>query len=105
MGKLDSVFFIFGKNISIKCNDKLVSSILADELELYPSGDEMKIDLVLDFVQEIDNQGILSSNPSIHHLTNDGFIFNMGAVIGRYFFVKRKPVRMTGSWDVCLFKK
>jgi len=92
---MNKTYSIFDKYILIRAEDAFISSILEDELSLYPLVKNQTCDLIVDYVNEIDNSGLISSNPSIHQLTTDGFIYHMGAVIARYYFEDAKVQRIT----------
>ncbi|MEQ8239492.1 MAG: hypothetical protein RIA69_09790 [Cyclobacteriaceae bacterium] len=91
---MNKTYSIFDKKIFIQAKDALISSILEEELSLYPTIENQIPDLVVDYVDELDSAGLISSNPSIHQLTSDGFIYHMGAVIARYYFEDTKVKRI-----------
>jgi hypothetical protein len=83
---MNTVYSIFDKRILIRSSDQFISDILKEELSLYPILENSPHDIIVDYLEGVDMTGLLSSNPSIHQLTNDGFIYHMGAVIARYYF-------------------
>ncbi|MFT6866810.1 MAG: hypothetical protein ACJA08_001648 [Cyclobacteriaceae bacterium] len=83
---MDKTFLIFGKAIRINSHDRLISDILEKELSIYPSASELEVSILIDHVYKVDNSGSLSSNPSIHFLTKNGFIYGMGPVVARFYF-------------------
>ncbi len=83
---MDNTFLIFGKAIRIKSSDVFISAILEKEMSLYPSLLNQDFNILIEQVDKVDVNGILSSNPGIHSFTENGFVYSLGPVVTRFYF-------------------
>ncbi|MFY0598040.1 MAG: hypothetical protein JXR03_00115 [Cyclobacteriaceae bacterium] len=108
---MKNTYLIFGKNVQIASEDRFISDILEEELAQYSSVVENeRPDVSIEYVHKVDDSNVLSSNPSIHKLTKDGFIYQMGPVISRFYIESGKVTRIIfalkpSSFLMTLFRK
>lgn len=83
---MNITYSIFGRAIQIVIEDDSVASILQPELSLYPILVDAQPVLKIEYVDQLDRGEVIATNPSIHSLLKDGFIYGIGPIEARFLF-------------------
>lgn len=77
------IYDIFGRVISITSENREIEIIFSEELKLYSSTDR-KLDIQIDFVNDLKFPDHYSNSPRIHYTFDNGFIVNYGSCYIQY---------------------
>lgn len=87
-------YAIFGQVIELNTNDSFEGDLLHKELSIYPSSSSELTSIEINYVSNLSENQVLSSNPSIHALSTESLDFTMGPVTIRYYFKESKIIRI-----------
>lgn len=83
---MDRIYQIFGKNIKVSTFESRAGDILHNELSLYPIVDSSEYDIAINYVYEIQEKEIISSNPTLNLLSADSMTCAMGSATVKFVF-------------------
>lgn len=94
---MNRIYQIFGKRIKVDTFECREGEILHEELSQYPIVESNDYDIAINYVPGIEKRDIISSNPTINWLSDDGIICQLGSATVKFEFEDHRIAKINFS--------